>query len=344
MDHARNHFHTLVRSTAKALFLSGSPTTAGGCRRRLLSKRSKDSCRPKTRRPGSLSINIMPGFRRREKALAIGKHVDLDYHEALPLLIEMKNEDEAVFRKITEILQYDGLAASPVSFSEYDGIFGAETPLLGSLAEKIDKITFTTAVFERYAACPLRFFLDDLMGLKAEADYHPDTTETGILIRSILKEHTAKVCAAGYMFDEAAASIEESVARHFAEKYQDAEDAFQVRLRKQLVAGLNQAEAGRPGLFAAFLAYERNAPDRIRPSAPQVLKSRPPPRFFGEHGRSPGDSACPRSMTRHMSPWRRSGAVRSIPAIAGCSAFWVVICPGSGALRDRYRRPTVKSR
>ena len=46
---------------------------------------------------------------------------------------------------------------------------------------------------------------------------------------------------------------------------QGAEDAFQARLQNQMAAGLEQPEARRPGLFAAFLAHEKSAPDLIRP-------------------------------------------------------------------------------
>ena len=88
------------------------------------------------------------------------------------------------------------------------------------------------------------------------------------MIRAILNEYTIKAVTAKGIPDTAELLIRELIIRHFKDQYHDTEaDAFQVRLRNHLSAGLGQSEAKRPGLFYAFLEYEKKAPDLIRPYA-----------------------------------------------------------------------------
>jgi ATP-dependent helicase/DNAse subunit B len=265
VDHARNHFYHLIRSTVKTLFLS-RPLSDNG-RRLPVSPFIKEieKCLPVEIDAAAESIHTSEQlYSPREKLFLIGKKVDYNYHQALPLLKEIK-QDEALFKKITAIMRFDGLVLNSAKFSEFDGVFGSN-PAAGTLLSKdLDKITFTAAIFERYAACPLRFFLDEIMGLKSEPDYHPDITEAGLLIRTILKEYTTKAAETKGIPDEAGLLIRELISRHYNDQYRSAEDAFQVRFKNQLLAGLGQPEARRPGLFYAFLEYEKKAPDLIRP-------------------------------------------------------------------------------
>lgn len=269
VDHARNQFYHLIRSTTKALFLS-RPLSNNG--RKLPAspfiKEIEKFLSPEIHAaaaPFPMSDQL---YSLREKLFFIGKNVDYNYPRALPFLKTIKIQDEVLFKKITDIMRYDGLVLNSAGFAEFDGVFSHTPASLALLNTDLDKITFTAAIFERYAACPLRFFFDDIMNLKSEPDYHPDLTEAGILIRTILKEYTIKAVTAEGIPDAAATLIRELIIRYFNDQHRDTEaDAFQVRLRNHLLAGLGQPEAKRPGLFHAFLENEKNAPDLIRPYA-----------------------------------------------------------------------------
>jgi hypothetical protein len=265
VDYARNYFYHQIRTTDKALFLS-LPLSHNG--RRLPASpfiREVEKCLAPNHpaEVGPTDSDALYG--RREKLLAIGKKADSHYNEVLPLLTALKKSDEKLFAKVTPILRFDGLGLNAAAFSEFDGIFGANAPTLDLLDAAVAKITFTPAVLERYATCPIRFFFDDILQLKAEPDYHPDRTEAGLLIRSVLQKYTETACAAGDVPDDAAVSLNEFAGARLQELFQDHADAFQMRLRKQFLAGLTTPGTGRPGLFAAFLTYEKEAPDLIRP-------------------------------------------------------------------------------
>jgi len=266
VDHARNQFYHLILCTTETLFLS-LPLSHNGRRlppspfirevEKSLSPNNAAAVEP----TDSATI-----YSSREKYIAIGKTVDNHYDAALPLLAELKNNSETLFTKITAILRFDGLALNAVAFSEFDGIFGANGSVLDLLGAAIGEITFTPTVLERYAACPLRFFLDDILHLKTEPDYHPDQTETGIFVLSALRKFTEKICETDISFEAAASFLKEFAAARWRELFQGSADAFQMRFHKQFLNGLAPEETGRPGLFAAFLTYEKEAPDLIRPS------------------------------------------------------------------------------
>jgi len=273
VDHGRSRFYDLVRSTACTLFLS-RPLSDNG--RRLPPSpfiREIEKCvpagLPDTEGPETDAGEKL--YSRREKLLFIGKNVDNHYDRVRPLLKELNNEDEAFFRNVTEVLRFDGLTLNAGWFSEFDGLFGQEPPpspsaasSLALLAEEIRNITFTPAVLERYAACPLRFFFDDVMHLKEGADFDPDTTEAGVLVRSILKEYTARACAAKGVPDDAPLLFLKLIERHLEEQEQEGVDAFHVRFLNGLTAGLDKQTARR-GLFCAFLEHEQNGPDFLSP-------------------------------------------------------------------------------
>ncbi|MBS4006940.1 MAG: PD-(D/E)XK nuclease family protein [Clostridium sp.] len=274
VDHGRSHFYHLTRATGNALFLS-HPLSDNGRRlppspfvlemAGLLPNKLQDT--------ENAAINPCPNklYSQREKLLFISKNVDYDYESVRPLLRELKNEDPAFFVNIVEILRFDGLTLSTARFSEFDGLFDHQQTLttassaLPTLADAISKITFTPIILERYAACPLRFFLDDILGLKQRPDYDADTTDTGRLIRSLLRKYTAQSCADKGVPAAAPLLFRKAVAEHLQQQDQAGTDAFHARFINGLTAGLDSQEARPRGLLAAFLEYEKSGPDCLTP-------------------------------------------------------------------------------
>jgi hypothetical protein len=265
VDHARNRFYHQIRSTVRGLFLS-LPLAHNG--RRLPPSpfiREVEKCLSPNSATAIGPTNSGAIYSLREKCIVIGQKVDYHYDEALPLLAEFKKNDETLFAKVMPILRFDGLGLNAAALSEFDGIFDKSAPALGLLGEAVADIPFTPAVLERYAACPMRFFFDDILHLKTEPDYHPDLTGAGAFIRSVLQQYTAKACETGSIPNDAALFVKQFAEERLQQQYQDSADAFQMRFRKQFLAGLATGETGRPGLFSAFLTYEKEAPDLIRP-------------------------------------------------------------------------------
>ncbi len=280
VDYGRNRFYQLIRSTTNALFLS-HPLSDNG--KRLAPSpfiKEIERCIPakrSARDTAEIAASRDKLYSRREKLLFIGKNVDHRYENVQPLLKELKHEDEIFFDNIVEIMRFDGLTLA-ATFSEFDGLFCQETVTakpsaspLAMLKEKVNNITFTPVVLERYAACPMRFFFDDILSLKLEPDFDSDTTETGILVRSILKEYTDKACKAKRVPEDAPLFFLEAVNQHLKEREEEGMDAFHARFLKGLAAGLNQQEVKRRGLLYAFLQYEQNGPDFLSPYLPQLM-------------------------------------------------------------------------
>ncbi len=272
VDYARNHFYHLVRSAQKAFYVS-APISYNG---RMLPlspflqelKKQLPGEINKASSPQEMENNDLPLERAisiREKLVYIGKNVDDNYDRARPLLLELYHSDQAYTSRLLDILRYDGLAMSTSSFSEYDGLFRADSIVHEELAESINRISFTPEVIERFASCPFRFFLDNILGLKKQPDYHPDTTDRGVLIRSFLHEYTLAAAQNGATSADAAKILYESITTYFAGQENDVTDAFEKRFQDRLIAGLNDQEARRPGLFAAFLAFETNSPEKLVP-------------------------------------------------------------------------------
>ncbi len=280
VDYGRNRFYQLIRSTSNALFLS-HPLSDNG--KRLAPSpfiKEIERCIAagfSARDTAEIAASRDKLYSRREKLLFMGKNVDHHYEKVQPLLKELMNEDEIVFNNIVEIMRFDGLTLAATGFSEFDGLFCQETCTvepstglpLAMLKERVSNIAFTPAVLERYAACPMRFFFDDILSLKLEPDFEPDTTETGILVRSILKEYTDKACKAKKVPDNAPLFFLEAVNRHLKEREEEGMDAFHARFLNGLAAGLGQQEGKRRGLLYAFLQYEQNGPDFLSPYLPQ---------------------------------------------------------------------------
>ena len=280
MDYARNRFYHLLRSARKAFYISAPISNNGRMlplspflhelKKQLPDEKNITASRQETGNselPDERPISI------REKLIYIGKNVDDNYDRARPLLIELYHSNQAYTSRLLNILRYDGLTMSTASLSEYDGLFRADSIVYDELAESITRISFTPEVIERYASCPLRFFLDNVMGLKKEPDYHPDTTDRGVLIRSFLHGYTRAAANKRGIPADAAKMLYESVTTYFAGRENDFTDAFEKRFQDGLIASLNDQEARRPGLFAAFLAFEHNSPEKLVPFAGNLTGS-----------------------------------------------------------------------
>ena len=286
VDYARHRFYHLVRSARKALYVS-APASYNG-RMLPLSPFIQELSKQLADKKGEVSAreeaenNELPSEKpagMRDKLIFIGKNVDENYDAVRPLLGELYQTNQVYTRRLLDILRYDGLTMRTSSLSEYDGLFLAsgtgeetagnerESMVFDKLAKAIDRISFTPEVIERYASCPLRFFLDNIMSLKKEPDYHPDTTERGSLVRSFLQEYTQAAVEKGGVPADAAKMLYDSITTYFAGRENDFTDAFEKRFQNRLVAGLNDQEARRPGLFAAFLNYENESPERLVPFA-----------------------------------------------------------------------------
>lgn len=273
VDLARNRFYQIIRSTTRGLCLS-LPRSCNG--RKLSPSPLLAELEPCLPPPAEAEKNCAPApegkgtllYSRREKLLAIAGRVDHDYAGVLPLLEELQREDREMFDRITAVMRFDGLSASGECFCEFDGLFDPAGPALLLLKDVIGGIAFTPEILERYAACPLRFFFDDILGLKEEPDYHPDRTARGAAICAILKEYTAAICAGEAIpGQERAAQLLHAMTARYFERKNEAEppDAFQARFQRQLVAGLSGAAGKRPGLFHAFLKHEAEGPDLLEP-------------------------------------------------------------------------------
>ncbi|MCI0696624.1 PD-(D/E)XK nuclease family protein [candidate division KSB1 bacterium] len=206
----------------------------------------------------------------REKLVEVGQHVDRSYERALPVLRELKQNSADFFEQIIAIMQCDGLRGSISNFSHYDGLIN-RTNALATLKEQIgDEFVFNVEQLERFAGCSLRFLFDDLVHLKPEylTDYHPDNTERGVLVRRILTEYTRAAASAGRAPKNAAKILHEATVAALGQMLNEKDNLFSQKFRNGLLMGLqdDKAEARkRPGLLAAFLKYEKTAPDLLAP-------------------------------------------------------------------------------
>ncbi len=274
VDLARHHFYLLIGSTARGLYLS-CPRSYNGRRlppSPLLKEMEKLLPRPAAgsapgRGAAAEAAGGAPLYSRREKLLALAEKVDSGYAGVAPLLKELRREEKLFFDHVAAVMRFDGLTSDANVLSEFDGLFNPGGPAIPLLEGPLQGINYTAEVLERYAACPLRFFFDDILGLKKEPDYDPDSTGGGAAICAILKEYTAAICAAEKVPDsEVAVLLRGLAARHFEMQETAAgADLFQLRFRRQLTAGLKGEEERRPGLFHAFLKYEAEGPDLIQP-------------------------------------------------------------------------------
>lgn len=209
-------------------------------------------------------------YTKREQLYCIGQNIDHSLERALPMLREMKQNSADFFEHIIAILQCDGLRGSIAAFSQFDGLINSATSLSALQDQVSDDFIFNVEQLERFAGCSLRFLFDDLARLKPDylTDYHPDTTERGALVRKILTEYSRAAAAAGQMPDNAAEVLHQSTVAALDKMLNEKDNLFSQKFRHGLLMGLQETASGaskRPGLLAAFLKYEKTAPDLLSP-------------------------------------------------------------------------------
>lgn len=272
VDHGRNTFYHLVRSTGKALFLS-QPLSHNG---KLLPVspflKEVERLYPEEYFPRK-ETESHELYSKRDELIFIGENVDYDYDLVRPRLRKIKEENEYYCYHLKEILRFHGLTANPTFLSEYEGMFSPDSPLLHLLEGAIQGIAFSPDMLECYSSCPMRFFLHHILEMGEDPDYHPDNTDNGRFILSLLNHYTEKACCTEGIPPEAEVMFKEMILEYFTEMYGEGEDAFQLRLRNELLRGLDDSQGKRPGLFKAFLDYEKKAPDLLKPYAAGISGS-----------------------------------------------------------------------
>jgi ATP-dependent helicase/DNAse subunit B len=209
-------------------------------------------------------------YTKREQIYYIGQNIDHSLERALPVLREMKQSSPNFFEHIIAILQCDGLRGSIATFSRFDGLINGAYSLKAIQDQFGEDFIFTVEQLERFAGCSLRFLFDDLAHIKPEylTDYHPDTTERGVLVRRVLTEYTRAAAAAGRTPDNAAEVLHQSTVAALNKMLNEKDNLFSQKFRHGLLMGLQEAGTGaskRPGWLAAFLKHEKTAPDLLSP-------------------------------------------------------------------------------
>lgn len=215
----------------------------------------------------------------REKLAFMAQNIDRSVDRAAPVLREFKRRAPEAFAQILAIFECDGKRASVSAFSHFDGLINSNAALAAIAAQLQENATLQVDQLERFAGCSLRFLFDDLMHLKPEfiTDYHPDTTERGLLMRRILTAYSRAIAASGKIPEHAATVLHEAASAAVAEMLTEKDNLFSRRFKNGLLTGL-QNTAGdkkrRPGVLAAFLEFEQTAPDLISPHLADLVFSR----------------------------------------------------------------------
>lgn len=267
VDRDRQYLYQFIASTTDQLVISYPYSDAD--KKTLVSPFIAEIQKCFTRLPTVESDASPMLYSRREKICYISKHVDRFYDNSIPVLQEFKKKSPNFFQQMIEIFQCDGLRGSINNFSRFDGLISS--PVALKIVDQIVKdFTFNVEKLERFAGCPLRFLLDDLIRLKPEfaIDYHPDHADRGVLIRQILVAYS-RMAAAKSMVPVAAREILLDAATTALQgQVEEKDDLFSHRFRRGLVMGLKLAHDNvpkRPGLLAAFLEHEITAPDLLVP-------------------------------------------------------------------------------
>ncbi len=268
VDRDRQALYQILASTTRRLFVS-YPLSDNG-KKLLVSPfvTEMQKCFSNELAPEAVGQDAL--YTRREKLVEVGQHVDRAYERALPVLRELKQNSADFFEQIIAIMQCDGLRGSITNFSHYDGLIN-RTNALATLKEQIgDDFVFNVEQLERFAGCSLRFLFDNLAHLKPEyfTDYHPDSTERGVLVRRILTEYTRAAASAGRAPKNAAKILHEATVAALGQMLNEKDNLFSQKFRNGLLMGLqdDKTEARRrPGLLAAFLQFEKTAPDLLAP-------------------------------------------------------------------------------
>lgn len=268
VDRDRHALYQLIRSTTKQLFLS-YPLSDGG-KMLMISPFVTEIRKCFSDEIQSSEANENTLITIREKLVFMGQQIDRSYEQVLPLLKELQKTSSDFFNHIISIFQCDGLRASIDGFSQFDGFFESQNSLNTVQSQMLEEPVYNVEKLERFAGCPLRFLLDDLIQLKPDylTDYFPDSTERGNLIRTILKDYSRAAAAAGEIPENAGEILQQSATTALTNLLNEKDDLFNARFQHGLVAGLDPAEAARkkrPGLLAAFLRHEKTAPDLLKP-------------------------------------------------------------------------------
>jgi len=215
----------------------------------------------------------------REKLAFMAQNIDRAVDRATPVLREFKHDAPDSFEQIIAILECDGRRASVSAFSQFDGLINSNATLSAIAAQLQENATLQVDQLERFAGCSLRFLFDDLMHLKPDyiTDYHPDTTERGLLMRRILTAYSRAIAAVGKIPDEAAAVLHEAASAAVAEVLTEKDNLFSRRFKYGLLTGLQNTASDkkrRPGVLAAFLNFEQIAPDLLSPHLADLVFSR----------------------------------------------------------------------
>lgn len=263
VDHARNTLYNICRTTDRGLFVSRPLSHSGKMLPPSPFWNEMGALGFLPDRAGENRANSTSPYSRREKLLHIGAHVDDMYPQARVYLQELKDRDPHFCQVVLGILRYDSLTSDPRYLSKFEGVFGEEEAVVSLLKEKIGELQFTPAILERYAFCPLRFFFDHILSVKEWEEYHPDTSDMGRYILSLLEQYTQQACAGGWMAGEGETFFKEKVETYYEEVFNQQEDAFENRLKKQLSGGLGEDQE-RAGLFKSFLETEEKGPDLLK--------------------------------------------------------------------------------
>ena len=215
----------------------------------------------------------------REKLAFMAQNIDRSVDRAVPVLREFKHHTPESFEQIIAILECDGRRASVSSFSQFDGLISSNAALSAIAAQLQENAALQVDQLERFAGCSLRFLFDDLMHLKPDfiTDYHPDSTERGLLMRRILTAYSRAIAASGKIPDHAAAVLHEAASAAVAEMLTEKDNLFSRRFKNGLLTGLQNTVSDkkrRPGVLAAFLNFEQAAPDLLSPHLADLVFSR----------------------------------------------------------------------
>ncbi len=268
VDRDRQALYQILASTTRRLFVS-YPVSDNG-KKLLISPFITEMQKCFSGEPAPETAGQDALYTMREKLVEVGQHIDRSHERALPVLRELKQSSADFFEQIIAIMQCDGLRGSISNFSHYDGLINAASAL-ATLKEQIgDDFVFNVEQFERFAGCSLRFLFDDLAHLKPEylTDYHPDSTERGVLVRRVLTEYTRVAASTGRAPKNAAKILHEAAVAALGQMLNEKDNLFSRKFSNGLLMGLQDdktAARKRPGLLAAFLQYEKTAPDLLAP-------------------------------------------------------------------------------
>ncbi|MCK4542433.1 MAG: PD-(D/E)XK nuclease family protein [Spirochaetales bacterium] len=202
-----------------------------------------------------------------EKCVFASRNLDNDPELAIPVLREIKEYSSSFYEHLLAVYRSQGLRSRYGAFSVYDGIIDHPEALAGIITQLESISGFQVEDIERYAACPLRFFFDNILGLKPDyyQDYHPDSSDRGRFIRSVMQSLET---------ERDPAVILERVNRQLAGADFMENNVFGNRFKRSLISGLKpDNKKQRKGLFASFLEYENTEPSLLKPLATGIIES-----------------------------------------------------------------------